>query len=106
MQEKLIPSEAVTSLTGLFINLCAINALKMHLVAMDEAQKDGVISALLKQWETECQSIFDQRFLQINESLKLVPVQERLQAAMQVDKLKTHFDFDLLTAKANIAGLF
>jgi hypothetical protein len=102
---KLAPSESVPMLTNMFVNLCAINAFKIHLAQMDEVQKQGVIESMLKQWEKECRDIFDSRFLQINEQLKNVPVKDRLQAAMQVDRIKDQFEFDLTTSKLLVAGL-
>ena len=102
---KLTTSESVPMLTNMFVNLCAINAMKTHLAMMDEEQKQGVIDSMLKTWEKQCQDIFDSNFLKINEQLKSVPIKDRLKASIQVDKMKTQFEFDLLTAKMLVAGL-
>lgn len=103
---KLQPSESVSMLTNLFINLCAINAFRMHLVQMDEEQKQGVIASILGQWEKECRGIFDSSFLRMNEQLKSVPAADRLQSSMQVDKIREQFEFDLLSAKMNLTAIF
>lgn len=102
---KLAPSESVPMLTNMFVNLCAINALRIHLGQMDEEGKQQVIDSLLKQWEKQCRDIFDSNFLKINEQLKSVPIKDRLQASIQVDKIKDQFEFDVSTAKMLVAGL-
>ena len=96
---KTNPSDTVSLLTDLFIKLCAINSLKLHLAVIDEESAKIIKDSILSQWEQESQKLFDQKILTLQEYIKTLPASERLTANLQVEKLTDQFKVDIDYAK-------
>lgn len=99
-------SDTVPVLTNLFINLCAINAIKMHLINIPENQREEFKNTLVSQWELECRKLFDNQALGFQEHIKGLKPSDRLKAAIEIDKLKDQFELDFQSSKQIVSNLF
>jgi hypothetical protein len=106
MSKNLIPTESVSVLTNLFVNLCAVNAMKMVLMSLDEEQQREVRESLIGQWKNECDKLFDQKILSLQDQVKNLKPSEKLTAAMEIDKIKDQYDFDFKFSKVIVSNLF
>lgn len=96
---------SIATLTNLFINLCGLNAMKMHLVNLNEDDKKTIIDGLVAQWETESRRLIDNQMLVFQEMIKQLPVKEKISAGLEMNKIQTNFENDLATAKQLITEI-
>lgn len=96
---------SIATLTNLFINLCGLNAMKMHLVNLNEDDKKTIVDGLVAQWETESRRLIDNQMLVFQEMIKQLPVKEKISAGLEMNKIQTNFENDLATAKQLITEI-
>lgn len=105
MQKQSNNQDSIATLTSLFINLCGINAMKMHLVALNEDDKKTIVDGLVSQWETEARRLLDNQMLAFQEIIKQLPAKEKISAGLEMNKIQTNFENDLSIAKEMVVEI-
>lgn len=99
------PFGNASALTNMFIDYCAIFALKLSIAHLTEEDKNHVKADLIKRWEDDTKNLFENQKIMMKDAVKYVAAENKIAYLNALDSHEKKYEKDHKMAKDTILKL-